>query len=81
MIRKLFAAIMLVVAASCAYKRVTRPEPRSTPAAVPEVEFVAAQAAKPEPVARGDFRCDGRVYCSQMSSCEEARYFLRHAAA
>jgi hypothetical protein len=22
------------------------------------------------------FRCDGRVYCSQMTSCAEAKYFL-----
>lgn len=22
------------------------------------------------------FRCDGRTYCSQMTSCEEARYFV-----
>ena len=28
--------------------------------------------------ARGrSFRCDGRTHCSQMTSCEEARYFLR----
>ena len=24
------------------------------------------------------FRCDGRVYCSQMTSCAEATYFLRN---
>jgi len=24
------------------------------------------------------FRCDGRVYCSQMRSCAEATYFLQH---
>lgn len=24
------------------------------------------------------FACDGRQYCSQMSSCEEATYFLRN---
>lgn len=24
------------------------------------------------------FQCDGRVYCSQMTSCAEARYFLSH---
>jgi len=24
------------------------------------------------------YQCDGRQYCSQMSSCEEATYFLRH---
>jgi excalibur calcium-binding domain-containing protein len=24
------------------------------------------------------FRCDGRVYCSQMTSCEEATFFLEN---
>lgn len=24
------------------------------------------------------FACDGRTHCSQMTSCEEARYFLKH---
>ena len=24
------------------------------------------------------FRCDGRTYCSQMSSCAEATFFLNH---
>jgi hypothetical protein len=24
------------------------------------------------------YRCDGRTYCSQMSSCAEARFFLAH---
>lgn len=24
------------------------------------------------------FQCDGRCYCSQMTSCEEAKYFLRN---
>ncbi len=24
------------------------------------------------------YQCDGRQYCSQMTSCEEATYFLRH---
>ncbi|MEP6882459.1 MAG: excalibur calcium-binding domain-containing protein [Dokdonella sp.] len=24
------------------------------------------------------FQCDGRIYCSQMTSCSEARYFISH---
>ncbi len=24
------------------------------------------------------FRCDGRTHCSQMTSCEEATFFLQH---
>jgi hypothetical protein len=26
----------------------------------------------------GSFSCDGRTHCSQMTSCEEATYFIRH---
>ena len=47
----------------------------------------AAQAPKPKtqpagtlpaPAASSRFHCDGRRYCSQMTSCEEAKYFLDH---
>jgi len=24
------------------------------------------------------FKCDGRIYCSQMKSCEEATFFLKN---
>lgn len=24
------------------------------------------------------FKCDGRIHCSEMTSCAEARYFLKH---
>jgi hypothetical protein len=26
----------------------------------------------------GRYQCDGRIYCSQMHSCEEATWFLQH---
>ncbi|SFM75478.1 cold shock domain-containing protein [Variovorax sp. OV329] len=39
-------------------------------------ESIAVQAAPVEvPVL---FRCDGRTHCSQMSSCAEAKYFLKN---
>ena len=25
-----------------------------------------------------DFECDGRIHCSEMTSCEEATYFIQH---
>ena len=28
--------------------------------------------------AASQYKCDGRIYCSQMTSCEEATYFLRN---
>lgn len=31
-----------------------------------------------KPSYTGKYRCDGRIYCSQMSSCEEATFFLQN---
>lgn len=31
-----------------------------------------------EPASASNFRCDGRIHCSQMTSCAEATYFLRN---
>lgn len=47
--------------------------PASKPAARP-----AAQAPAPVQSAQAEntYRCDGRTYCSQMTSCAEAKYFL-----
>lgn len=30
------------------------------------------------PVPINNFTCDGREYCNQMSSCEEATFFIRN---
>jgi len=30
------------------------------------------------PVASSNYRCNGRVYCSQMTSCVEATWFLKN---
>lgn len=44
----------------------------------------ATQVAEPADTAglqsgeEQSFSCDGRIHCSQMTSCEEATYFLRH---
>jgi hypothetical protein len=32
--------------------------------------------SEPEPSAQ--FKCDGRIHCSQMTSCEESKFFLRN---
>ena len=33
-------------------------------------------AAAPIPLPGESFKCDGRIHCSQMTSCPEAKYFL-----
>ena len=30
------------------------------------------------PIDETQFKCDGRVYCSQMTSCAEATFFLKN---
>ena len=32
----------------------------------------------PAPLAASPFRCDGRQHCSQMTSCAEAKFFLKN---
>ncbi len=59
------------------------PAPTPPPAPPPAPPGPAAPprpavAPTPAPPVAGAFRCDGRRFCSQMSSCAEATYFLRH---
>ena len=35
-------------------------------------------ATRPERPTGKSYTCDGRTYCSQMTSCEEATWFLRN---
>lgn len=44
------------------------------PASAAEAAEPAVAASRPRPA----FVCDGRVHCSQMTSCAEARFFLQH---
>jgi hypothetical protein len=37
-----------------------------------------ATSQKPENSSGSGFKCDGRTYCSQMTSCAEATYFLKN---
>jgi len=39
--------------------------------------FTAGSEADPMS-SRRQFTCDGRTHCSQMTSCEEAEFFLRN---
>lgn len=47
---------------------ITTPEPQ---------EFIAPEPTTPVLPASVQFRCDGRTRCSQMTSCDEAKFFLR----
>jgi hypothetical protein len=66
--RNIIAVIILVALGWWAYSQVQR---RSHL----ESSEVASPAAG---ITAGSFKCDGRIYCSQMTSCAEATYFLEH---
>lgn len=55
-------------AASASATATLRNEEGAQPAARP--------APQPAAETKAGFRCDGRIHCSQMTSCAEAKYFL-----
>ena len=42
------------------------------------IEYIDSADYQPKDREYNSFHCDGRIYCSQMTSCEEAKYFIRH---
>jgi hypothetical protein len=40
-------------------------------------QFIEASAER-EPKQPASYKCDGRIYCSQMTSCAEAKFFLKN---
>jgi hypothetical protein len=51
----------------------------ATDAAVAAPSPAAATLTSPSAIpATAQFNCDGRTHCSQMRSCAEATYFVRH---
>ena len=44
----------------------------------PSSEPRAAPFPKSEGPSLSAFKCDGRIYCSQMTSCAEATFFLKN---
>ena len=47
-----------------------------------QLQALPAEPSAPQPLAAPapaqPFRCDGRVHCSQMTSCAEATWFINH---
>jgi len=66
---KLLLMIILVVAGFQIYERFFSDSLLETISTYPTQ---ATTEEKPDP----NYQCDGRVHCSQMTSCEEAQFFL-----
>ncbi len=52
------------------------PVPASVSAATPAPASPPVKARPAAPAGPSAFHCDGRRFCSQMTSCPEAKYFL-----
>jgi len=73
--KKLLLGILVGAAGVSAFNHVTRNAPASEAVAMDEpTQQVEAAEAPVQP----QFHCDGRVYCSQMTSCDEAMFFLEN---
>jgi len=71
----LFVAVTTQGYAQDKYRHAVEVAPKGYPS--------ATQSNPPSPYPRnssvaGQYKCDGRTYCSQMTSCAEATYFLRN---
>lgn len=70
----MFRLIVLVVLCLAGWKAYEAFERKKAVAATP-----TAPSGMPSPTTPAStFNCDGRRFCSQMTSCAEARYFLKN---
>lgn len=79
--RKVLPIVALGVVALVAYQRSYRPVAAQAQSEA-EGQLGEQQVERETPrvaVSTGSqYRCDGRTHCSQMTSCEEATWFLEH---
>ena len=73
--KRLLLGVVIGALAWSAYQRAHDGAAAPSPAGGPEPKTDLSLVERP---AAANFTCDGRVHCSQMSSCEEANYFLQH---
>ena len=72
--KRMLLGILIGAAGLYAFEHLGHPRAAARePVADTEPQSEAAAAPQGE-----RFHCDGRVYCSQMTSCDEAMYFLEH---
>lgn len=71
LLSRLIGVALVVMIASSAYSFLAPKFNRSS-------SEPAALVSSKADAAPGRFQCDGRTYCSQMTSCAEATYFIRN---
>jgi len=69
--------LLLIIAAAVGgllYYKTHAPVPADVAQAEPQRLEIAAAPVVADP----GFRCEGKQHCSQMNSCAEARFYLKH---
>jgi hypothetical protein len=70
---------LLMLAAWYSYDRYQRRAQVAAPEETASARSTSRSTLSSVPPPTGNaFKCDGRIYCSQMTSCAEATYFLRN---
>jgi hypothetical protein len=64
-------------AAAASHAEMTAPRSPEVPLDAPLPVATTADLSR-QSEENNEFACDGRVYCSQMTSCAEAKFFLAH---
>jgi len=76
-VKKVLTLVVVCALGWTAYSRYQAHLPQTPP----PTQHEAAAAPRFMPVVpaaqpHSEYSCDGRTYCSQMTSCDEAKYFL-----
>ena len=77
--------IFLLIVSILAWKGYARYQSHSVAPGSEQQETLVVTEATPERKSEialtppaASYKCDGRIHCSQMTSCEEATFFLRN---
>lgn len=74
---RVVGVLLVVVAAALVYTRLGRAPVVPQPLVSEPAPTQTTQTTRPAPPA-SSFRCDGRKHCSEVTSCDEAKYFHKN---
>jgi len=71
-------SLLIVLAVWAVYSRYTQQQAASLRDSEPVLSEPEAPEAPAPSAPHPLFKCDGRTHCSQMTSCQEAKFFLKN---
>ena len=76
---KFIVIVIFLIISSFIYMKLNPIEPIEETAVIDKPIIQTKILPKPKPPRLNKtYRCDRRVYCSQMRSCEEAKFFIKN---